>query len=265
MIMVDRILGSESVTHVCTGHSVSLQERRVVRTRAQSANMGLGREGLIGFTHQPLDIPVKASPIASILHRPQRSSLIGGMFDLHRSVSHQRSQRRRRAELQIAAGNRDVNVQVRDDVLAEPISKVFTPLGRADQTILFGVPAGNDNRSHRFPSLVQQCRKATHDFVDADGSTAGIRASEDPGVSMVSDNDDLVLDVTRNSRENVPDGGHLGIDLVNEADLFLGGAGVVFYITEASGPVTTLTDISRERALAFERLEQGQSIGVRDG
>jgi hypothetical protein len=99
----------------------------------------------------------------------------------------------------------------------------------------------------------------------ADRATAWIGTAEDPGVSMVSDHDDLVLDVTRNRREDVPNGSNLGINLVDEADLFLGRAGVVFYIAKPSGPVTALTDISRERSLAFERLEQGQSVGVRDG
>lgn len=255
MIVVDRILGSESITHVRAGNSVSLQEGRVVGAGTQGAHVSLGRKAFIGLTNESFDVLVKGRPIASILHRPQGSSAVGRVLDLHCSMPHQRSQRGRCRELQVGTRHRDVNVQVRDDILAEPIAKVFTPLGRTDEAVLFGVPAGNNDRSHRFPSLLQQNRKAPHDLVDADRATAGISATEDPGISVVADNDDLVLDVTWNGCENIPDGGDLGINLVDEADLFLGGSRVVFYISKPSRPIAALTDISCERALAFERLE----------
>lgn len=257
MIVVDWILWSKSIAHVCAGDSVSLQEGRVVRSGAQGSHVSLGQKAFIALSHESFDVLVKGRPIASILHGPQGSSAVGRVLDLHRRMPHQRSQRGRCGELQVRTRHRDVNVEVRDNILAEPVAKVFTPLGRTDEPVLFGVPAGNNDRSHRFPSLCQQNRKPSHDFVDADRAAAGIGPAEDPGISVVADNDNLVLDMTWNGCENVPDGGHLCINLVDEADLFLRRSGVVFYITKSSGPIAALTDISRERPLAFERLEQG--------
>lgn len=73
-------------------------------------------------------------------------------------------------------------VQVGNDVLVDPVSKVFAPLGASnepvlahlsqehsqakyDQTYLLSVPTCNHNGPERLPAQTEQSAKATNDFM----------------------------------------------------------------------------------------------------
>jgi len=62
---------------------------------------------------------------------------------------------------------------------------------RKTKLTLLGVPGSDDDGPERLPSLLEQSSKSLVDLVGDGGSGRRIGSSQDPGVSVVSDGNDL--------------------------------------------------------------------------
>ena len=84
---------------------------------------------------------------------------------------------------------------------------LFGPFGRADQPLLFRVPAGDDDGALRSPSNLQQFADAVNRLQHGDGSVDGIHRTVDPRIAMVARDYPFVRILRpRNLADYVPDG-----------------------------------------------------------
>ena len=66
------------------------------------------------------------------------------------------------------------------------------PFGRADQALLFGVPAANHDSTLGLPALLEERAKAVNGFQHGGGAAVGVDRSVGPGVAMVAHHHPIV-------------------------------------------------------------------------
>ncbi|KAI6761212.1 hypothetical protein HG531_001765 [Fusarium graminearum] len=92
-----------------------------------------------------------------------------------------------------------------DAVNSGPSTPTST-LTAANQRVFLAVPARKDDSSERLPARIDSLSNSANDLVENSGTTVRVTSSaNDPGISMVSNNNDFVGDGTVDNSNDIPD------------------------------------------------------------
>lgn len=145
---------------------------------------------------------------------PEGPIRIGRVRDVHGRLSEQVRERRGAADVESGAPGGDVGVEVRDDVVGDEVREVLSVFGGSDESVLLGVPTGEDDRFERSPAFPHQGPKTFDHLHERRGARDGVSRAHHPCVSMTSHDDNLAPHVSRYHRHRVPDRDHVRVDLV---------------------------------------------------
>src|SRR6185295_12918034 len=91
-------------------------------------------------------------------------------------------------------------------LLPQLVCKLFSPLSRTDESILFRVPTAKNNRASRLPALLQQRRETVTHFQHRRRAAVWIYCAEHPCVAMVAEYyPTILLLVAIDARDDIPD------------------------------------------------------------
>jgi hypothetical protein len=119
----------------------------------------------------------------------------------------------------VRAVRTDIYIQVGYGGSAEPWEKLFNPLGRTKQAILFTIPAGKDDGAHRLPTSSQCNAEAANELVES--SRAAVRVSRSPSnpcIAVIAQHDNFVRDGAVDDPDDVPHGSGDILLFVDEVD-----------------------------------------------
>src|SRR6516165_8212875 len=137
---------------------------------------------------------------------------------------------------------------------------LLDPLGRADQALLLGVPAAEEDGALRLPAFFEQRTNAVDGFQHGGRSAVGIDCAVDPRVAVVADDYPVIRKIAAlHLADDIPDRPALVILLRDEVHAHAAGSDV---IAEGKSALPSLW-----HAGALQRFQDGRSIFVteRDG
>lgn len=236
VVVVHGVVRTGVGAHVDGGDAV-VHKGRVVGAGAQDADLAR-RQAVPDIVHG--QIGVAAIRVDDFLH-----GVDGDLVEVGR-----------RRDAGVRAGGADVDVEVRHRGGVEPGDVFLDELGRAEETVFFGVPRAEHNGSLGLPACLQQ-RAVCLGQLDHDGGAAvGVCGpADDPRITVIAQDDDLVLARAIDDTDRVPDVGgvvlHDVVQVQGDAWRWSRGVGRI----ERADPGRPVDLIAR-RAEAIQRLNQ---------
>lgn len=113
----------------------------------------------------------------------------------------------------------DVDVEVCDGGFGEPGKEIFDPLRGADEAVFFAVPAGEHDCAERLPAFSKGGAETSYDFVHGSGAAVRVTSTTgNPGISMVSENNDFIFDGSIDDTNDIPHRGRYVVLLVDKIE-----------------------------------------------
>lgn len=185
VIVVDRVSWSRIRTHIDRSNS-AVDEARVVTPRTKYAN---GSVGIVA---------------PDVIHR--RITLEGWPEDFLHEILSNAMQLWGGRDIRVRTRHSNIDIQIGNNRLLDPWQVLLHPFCRSDQAIFFSIPACKHDGTLRLPALRKQFAEHTTEF-DNDGcSTVGVcSTTNDPGISMVANDDSFVGARAVDDADGVPD------------------------------------------------------------
>lgn len=185
VIVVYRVSWSRICTHINCSNS-AVDEARVVTPRTKYAN------GPVGVV------------TPDVIHC--RVAFESGPKDFLHEILSNAMQLWGGRDIRVRTRHSNIDIQIGNNRLLDPWQVLLHPFCRSDQAIFFSIPACKHDGTLRLPALCKQFAEHTTEF-DNDGcSTVGVRSTtNDPGISMVANDDSLVGACAVDDADGVPD------------------------------------------------------------
>jgi outer membrane receptor protein involved in Fe transport len=132
VVVPDRITGTSTASSIERADT-TVEESSVIRARAQDLNVSL------------------AGSVPSIIEGLIEATKVG-INDLLENLSSKGMQLRGSTEVRSRTTDSDINVQIRDSCVGEPVDVLLNPFSRANDTPFFSIPRCENNVSLGLPA-----------------------------------------------------------------------------------------------------------------
>src|SRR5882757_890577 len=185
VVVIDRVIDAVAAAraYVRSWYSQMLQERRVIRSAAQIADMDLVRL-LSSFRRSTHTLSCGVAMFLVV----QPLVIYGATFRTGNALSHladELFQTRDGLRVEVRPGNTHICIEVGNG-MCKLCRVLFAPLRRAHQTLFLSIPTSEDDRALGLPSLLQQLADAMHRLQHRSRSAIGIDCAIHPCIPVIA-------------------------------------------------------------------------------